>query len=118
MPTEQDRPSLSSALLSFVRLESASGILLLGATVLAMIAANTPLVSAYELLLDTRLAVHVGETGVDKPLLLWINDGLMAVFFTYWVADKLGILLGSLASAAAAAVVLGATLPRNRDSHE
>jgi len=81
VPTEQDRPGLSSALLSFIRLESAGGILLLGATVLAMIAANTPLVSAYELLLDTRLAVHVGEAGIDKPLLLWINDGLMAVFF-------------------------------------
>ena len=81
MPTPQDRPRLSSALLSFIRLESAGGILLLAATVLAMIAANTPLVSAYELLLDTRLAVRVGEAGIDKPLLLWVNDGLMAVFF-------------------------------------
>ena len=81
MATEQNRASLSSPLLSFIRLESAGGILLLGATVLAMIAANTPLVSAYELLLDTRLAVRIGEAGIDKPLLLWINDGLMAVFF-------------------------------------
>ena len=81
MPNPQDRPRLSSALLSFIRLESAGGILLLAATVLAMIAANTPLVSAYELLLDTRLAVRVGEAGIDKPLLLWVNDGLMAVFF-------------------------------------
>ena len=81
MPIEQDRSSLSSAFLSFIRLESASGVLLVVATALAMIAANTPLVSAYELLLDTRLAVHVGDAGIDKPLLLWINDGLMAVFF-------------------------------------
>ena len=81
MPTEPDRPRLSSALLSFIQLESAGGILLLGATVLAMIAANTPLVSTYELLLDTRVAVRIGEAGIDKPLLLWINDGLMAVFF-------------------------------------
>lgn len=72
---------VSSALLKFIRLESAGGILLLAATVMAMIAANTPLVSAYGLLLDTHLAVRVGEAGIDKPLLLWINDGLMAVFF-------------------------------------
>ena len=81
MPNQQERPNLSSALLSFIRLESAGGILLLGATVLAMIAANSPLVSAYQLLLDTRLVVAIGEAGIDKPLLLWINDGLMAVFF-------------------------------------
>ncbi len=81
MPNQQERPKLSSALLSFIRLESAGGILLLGATVLAMTAANSPLVSAYQLLLDTRLVVAIGEAGIDKPLLLWINDGLMAVFF-------------------------------------
>ena len=75
------RPSLSSAFLSFIRLESAGGILLLVGAALAMIAANTPLASAYELLLDTSLAVRIGDAGIDKPLLLWINDGLMAVFF-------------------------------------
>lgn len=77
----KDGPGLTSAFLSFIRLESAGGILLLVATVLAMVAANTPLASAYELLLDTRVAVRVGDVGIDKPLLLWINDGLMAVFF-------------------------------------
>ena len=81
MSIEQERSSLSSAFLSFVRLESAGGILLLVGTALAMVAANTPLASAYELLLDTRLVVRAGEAGIDKPLLLWINDGLMAVFF-------------------------------------
>ena len=81
MSIEQNRPGRSPALLSFIRLESAGGILLLGAAVLAMVAANTPLAPAYELLLDTRLAVRVGGAGIDKPLLLWINDGLMAVFF-------------------------------------
>lgn len=81
MPTEQNRSGLSSALLSFIRLESAGGAVLIAATVLAMIAANTPLAPAYGLLLDTRLTVSIGEAGIDKPLLLWINDGLMAVFF-------------------------------------
>ena len=73
--------SISSALQNFIRLESAGGVLLLGATALAMLVANTPLAAAYDLLLDTRLAVRIGEAGIDKPLLLWINDGLMAVFF-------------------------------------
>ncbi|MYD43873.1 MAG: Na+/H+ antiporter NhaA [Gammaproteobacteria bacterium] len=73
--------SLSVALHSFIRLESAGGILLLVATALAMIAANSPLLSTYELLLATPVAITIGETGIDKPLLLWINDGLMAVFF-------------------------------------
>ncbi len=68
-------------MLSFIRLESVGGMLLIGATGLAMIAANTPLAVAYELLLNTRVAIQVGEAGIDKPLLLWINDGLMAVFF-------------------------------------
>ena len=64
MSIEQERSSLSSAFLSFVRLESAGGILLLVGTALAMVAANTPLASAYELLLDTRLVVRIGDAGI------------------------------------------------------
>ena len=67
MAVELDRPSPSSAFLSFVRLESAGGVLLLVGTALAMVAANTPLAASYELLLDTRLTVRIGETGIDKP---------------------------------------------------
>lgn len=65
----------------FLRLEAASGILLLLASVLAMIAVNSPADVYYNSLLDTPVAVKFGEFEIAKPLLLWINDGLMAIFF-------------------------------------
>jgi NhaA family Na+:H+ antiporter len=51
------------------------------AAALALIVANTPLSRFYEGLFDTPVAVRVGALEIAKPLLLWINDGLMAVFF-------------------------------------
>lgn len=65
----------------FMKLESAGGILLMVAAVLAMIAANTPLSIYYDSLIDLPVAISVGTFEIAKPLLLWINDGLMAVFF-------------------------------------
>ncbi len=65
----------------FFKLESSAGILLFITAVLAMIIANSPLSPYYNLLLDTPVAVQIGALIVNKPLLLWINDGLMAVFF-------------------------------------
>ncbi len=66
---------------SFLKLESAGGIILMLAAVLALLCANTPLNPYYELILSTPVEVRVGALEVAKPLLLWINDGLMAVFF-------------------------------------
>ena len=65
----------------FFKLESAGGIILIIAAALAIVIANTPLEPYYQLLLNTPVAVKVGMLEVAKPLLLWINDGLMAVFF-------------------------------------
>lgn len=70
-----------SLIRDFLRLESSSGILLLVATCLAMLAENSPLSGYYDTLLQTPVEVRVGELLIAKPLLLWINDGLMAVFF-------------------------------------
>ncbi|ANO50855.1 Na+/H+ antiporter NhaA [Woeseia oceani] len=70
-----------SALREFMQLESASGLLLLAAAALAMLIANSPLTALYDSLLSTTVAVQVGALIINKPLLLWINDGLMAVFF-------------------------------------
>ncbi|MFT6103128.1 MAG: NhaA family Na+:H+ antiporter [Candidatus Endobugula sp.] len=70
-----------SLVTQFFKSEPASGILLMFAAVLAMIFANTSLSSYYEVFLSTPLQVSVGSAGIDKPLLLWINDGLMAIFF-------------------------------------
>ena len=74
-------PLLSSAIREFIRLESAGGLLLLAAAAAAVLIANSPLYWIYEGLLDTTVAVQVGALVISKPLLLWINDGLMAVFF-------------------------------------
>ncbi len=62
-------------------MESAAGILLMGAAVLAMLAANSPAAGLYSSFLDTPVEVRVGALQVAKPLFLWVNDGLMAVFF-------------------------------------
>ncbi|MFK7732734.1 MAG: Na+/H+ antiporter NhaA [Pseudomonadales bacterium] len=72
---------LLDAVREFMRMESTGGVLLLCAAILAMIAANTSLSVYYDSLLDTLVAVTVGTFSISKPLLLWINDGLMAIFF-------------------------------------
>lgn len=66
---------------SFFKLESAGGIILMMAAVLAMFSANSFLQSYYNLFLSTPVEVRIGPLEVAKPLLLWINDGLMAIFF-------------------------------------
>jgi len=70
-----------SSLARFLRQESAAGIILVCAAILALILANTPLRVFYEMLIDTPVQVRVGEMDIAKPLLLWVNDGLMALFF-------------------------------------
>lgn len=69
------------AIQEFLKLESASGLLLIAAMTLALILANSPLAVFYDQLLQMYAGVNIGELGIDKPLLLWINDGLMAIFF-------------------------------------
>ena len=74
-------PDVLTAVRDFMKLESASGVLLLAAAVVAMLVANSPLAHLYEALLEVTVAVQVGALSIDKPLLLWVHDGLMAVFF-------------------------------------
>jgi NhaA family Na+:H+ antiporter len=81
MADQSNSSPTTTALRDFMRLESAGGILLMAAAVLAMLVANSPLANIYDALLDTTVAVQVGVLSIDKPLLLWVNDGLMAVFF-------------------------------------
>ena len=66
---------------TFLKLESASGILLIVAAGLAMICANTVLTSLYDSLLQIPVGILFGNFQIHKPLLLWINDGLMVLFF-------------------------------------
>ncbi|HVS12814.1 MAG TPA: Na+/H+ antiporter NhaA [Thermoanaerobaculia bacterium] len=72
---------MRKALKDFLELESASGLLLMGTTVLALAVANSPLAGLYGQLIELPLEIRVGPLFVGKPLLLWINDGLMAGFF-------------------------------------
>jgi len=72
---------VKGALQEFFRLESAGGLVLLAAAMLAMLVVSSPLEGLYRALLDTPVAIRVGALELAKPLLLWINDGLMAVFF-------------------------------------
>jgi NhaA family Na+:H+ antiporter len=63
------------------RHEAASGIVLMLASALALALANSPFAEFYDLLLSVHGSVRIGGFGINKPMLLWINDGLMAIFF-------------------------------------
>ena len=71
----------TNRLKAFIDSEAASALPLLVAAVLALVLANSPFAGTIHGLLGTKLGLTYGEIGLAKPLLLWINDGLMAVFF-------------------------------------
>ncbi|MDQ6992864.1 MAG: Na+/H+ antiporter NhaA [Mariprofundus sp.] len=100
-----------TAIKTFLKLKSASGILLITAALLAVLLANSPLASLYDQLLDTPVEVRIGALQIAKPLLLWINDGLMVVFFLIIGLElKREILEGELGSARAIALPAFAAL--------
>ena len=72
---------MKATLRDFLKLESAGGIALMVAAVIAMLVANSPLKPWYDLLLEVPVEIRVGALEIAKPLIHWINDGLMAVFF-------------------------------------
>ncbi|MXP29433.1 Na+/H+ antiporter NhaA [Porphyrobacter algicida] len=75
-------PTSVERLRDFIASESAGGIILMIAAALALVIANSPLFPTYQNLLATPVLFGAGDlVAIDKPLLLWINDGLMALFF-------------------------------------
>ena len=72
---------MQATIKNFLKMEAAGGIVLMGAAVLAMIAANSPAKDLYAYFLVTPVEVRVGALQIAKPLFLWVNDGLMAIFF-------------------------------------
>ena len=99
------------AFAAFFRAESAGGIVLLACAVFALIWANSPAAASYFALWQTPLKVGPGAFSIDKPLLLWINDGLMAVFFfLIGLEIKRELLGGELASPKRAALALAAAI--------
>lgn len=72
---------MTNLIRQFLRMEASGGIVLIVAAVVALIMANTSLSDIYLDFLNSPVAFSIGNVGLNKPLLLWINDGLMAIFF-------------------------------------
>ncbi len=90
---------IAPMLRDFLRHESAGGILLIAAAALALVVANSPFAAAYAALLDLPVVMGAGSAVLEKPLILWINDGLMAVFFfLVGLEVKREVLAGQLSS--------------------
>ncbi|MCK5666554.1 MAG: Na+/H+ antiporter NhaA, partial [Thiotrichaceae bacterium] len=65
----------------FLKKESTGGLLLICATILALLLSNTGMSSVYETFLHIPVEIRVGALHIDKSLYHWVNDGLMAIFF-------------------------------------
>jgi NhaA family Na+:H+ antiporter len=95
----------------FADKQSSGGILLIAATALALIWANSPWGESYVALWHTKLTVGVGDFSISKDLTHWINDGLMAVFFlVVGLEIKREVLVGELSSVRGAALPVVAAL--------
>ena len=66
---------------AFFQHQAAGGVVLMAAALLALTLDNSPLAWLYDSLLETPVVIQIGALAINKPLLLWINDGLMAIFF-------------------------------------
>ena len=92
-------PTFAPMLRDFLRQESAGGILLIAAAILALVVANSPIEQSYQAFFALPAIVGIGGAAIEKPLLLWINDGLMAVFFfLVGLEVKREVLAGQLSS--------------------
>ena len=90
---------LLSPLQEFLQQEASSGILLLAFTLAALIWSNSPWNASYHSFWENKLTLGYGAYELSKPLLLWINDGLMAIFFfVVGLEIKREVLIGELAS--------------------
>ncbi len=69
------------AITGFFRLESAGGLLLVAMAAVALILSNSPAADFYRSVIDLPMAAYAGDVGLEKTLVHWVNDGLMAVFF-------------------------------------
>ncbi|HEC41859.1 MAG TPA: Na+/H+ antiporter NhaA [Bacteroides sp.] len=96
----------------FFKMEAAGGILLIIATVVAMIWANSSMADSYHRIVNWELTVQIGQVfKLSKPLILWVNDGLMALFFfVVGLEIKREILVGELSTFRQAALPIFAAI--------
>lgn len=95
----------------FARIQAAGGIVLIGATVIALVWSNSPWADSYGRFWQTVISVGVGEYTLSLPTVLWINDLAMALFFLLvGVEIKREILVGELASVRKAALPIVAAI--------
>jgi NhaA family Na+:H+ antiporter len=95
----------------FFQTEASSGVVLIACTLIALIAANSPLSARYLGLWQTPLGIGAGELELSKPLTVWINEGLMAIFFfVVGLEIKREVVAGELASWKRAALPAAAAL--------
>jgi len=89
----------------FAKLPASDGILLFACAIAALVWANSPWAESYHALWRTKVTLGLGQYSIGKALLLWINDGLMAVFFfMVGLEIKRELLEGDLASPRQAAL--------------
>lgn len=92
-------PRIVNRIQDFLKLETSAGIILMFAAALALFANNSFLSSFYDQFLNTPVSIQIGGLIIAKPLLLWINDGLMAIFFfLVGLEVKREVLQGELSS--------------------
>ncbi|HHL2558465.1 TPA: Na+/H+ antiporter NhaA [Yersinia enterocolitica] len=89
---------MTNIIRQFLRQEAAGGLILIFAAAVALFMANSPLQGFYQSFLDIPVSVKIASLDISKPLLLWINDGLMAIFFlVVGLEVKRELMEGSLA---------------------
>jgi len=110
-PIERRLERILSPFDEFVRHQATSGILLFAAAVAALLLANSPFKDVYFGLFDTRLGLFAGDWRLEKSLLHWINEGLMALFFFLLGLEiKRELLVGDLRDPKRAILVMLAAL--------
>jgi NhaA family Na+:H+ antiporter len=95
----------------FLRLESAGGLVLIAAAIVAVAISNSPLAGLYRDVLSLPVEIRVGALELGKPVHLWIDDGLMAIFFLLVGLEiKREVMQGELATAAQIVLPLAAAV--------
>lgn len=100
-----------SPIAEFLHIESAGGLVLMAAAIIALIVANSPLAEGYQNFLHAKLTVALSKDALVKDVHFWVNDGLMAIFFfLVGLEIKRELLVGELSNRKAAALPFAAAL--------